>query len=244
MEPLPPAVRELEMRLGRRLPDSLMRCLQRAEEATPAAAEQSGSGPSEAPAPKLHRLLNTLRGDMARLRALDGNVLQQLLSVNEGLAAARWLLDERGMLIEEDEEDEEDISFDGSSPSESMCSLVDPNQALPIDQSLPEAIDYFDRISVGSFLDTFADETGEVSNDSGHWGFDSTLPRNNSLFRRAGKDKPQTPSHDQGPGCGRSPRQATTRSPGADGVTRLKTPDKNRNIHGYSVGCNGNAHGL
>ena len=64
MEPLPSGVRELEMRLGRRLPDSLLRCLQRAEEVTPAAAEQSGSGLPRAPAPKLHHLVNTLRGEM------------------------------------------------------------------------------------------------------------------------------------------------------------------------------------
>ncbi|XP_028940402.1 leucine rich adaptor protein 1, partial [Antrostomus carolinensis] len=82
----------------------------------------------------------------AYLRAVDVKILQQLVVVNEGIEAVKWLGGGRGppySLVESQ----------AASRRGSWDSLQDPNDRL-------------DSISVGSYLDTLADDMDEYSQNT------------------------------------------------------------------------------
>ncbi|XP_075792020.1 leucine rich adaptor protein 1 isoform X2 [Pelodiscus sinensis] len=91
-----------------------------------------------------------LCGWQAYLRAIDVKILQQLLVVNEGIEAVKWLLEEKGTLTSH-----------CSSLASSQYSLAESQETSRRGSwtSLQDPSEKLDSISVGSYLDTLADET-------------------------------------------------------------------------------------
>lgn len=148
-------LRDLESKLGRRAPESLIRSLSGG--AGGGTAETPGKGTpgagagADRPAGELELLLrgklSSLRQQMAHLRALDLQVMQQLLSINEGLESVRCELQEA------------EPGGGASSLTGSFCSLSDSQGASPHSS----CSDGLDEISVGSYLDTLGEEELEHS---------------------------------------------------------------------------------
>ncbi|XP_018113865.1 uncharacterized protein lurap1.L isoform X2 [Xenopus laevis] len=90
----------------------------------------------------------------ACLRAIDVKILQQLLVVNEGIEAVKWILDEKGNLTSR-----------CSSLTSSQYSLAESQGTSRRGSwnSLQDPIDKLDSISIGSYLDTLADDMDEYS---------------------------------------------------------------------------------
>uniref|UniRef100_A0A7M4FLR5 Leucine rich adaptor protein 1 n=1 Tax=Crocodylus porosus TaxID=8502 RepID=A0A7M4FLR5_CROPO len=90
----------------------------------------------------------------AYLRAIDVKILQQLAAVNEGIEAVKWLLEEKGALASRCSSlTSSQYSLGGSQETSrrgSWASLQDPHDRL-------------DSVSIGSYLDTLADELDEYS---------------------------------------------------------------------------------
>lgn len=86
------------------------------------------------------------------MRSVDVQILQQLLAVHEGIEAVKWLLEERGTLTSRCSSLTSSQYSLGEGPETSWrgswSSLQDPNEKL-------------DNISVGSYLDTLADDMDE-----------------------------------------------------------------------------------
>ncbi|NXK19945.1 LURA1 protein, partial [Arenaria interpres] len=93
----------------------------------------------------------------AYLRAVDVKILQQLVVVNEGIEAVKWLLEERSTLTSR-----------CSSLASSQYSLVESQAASRRGSwdSLQDPNDRLDSISVGSYLDTLADDMDEYSQNA------------------------------------------------------------------------------
>lgn len=81
---------------------------------------------------------------------MDVRILQQLVALHEGIEAAKWLMEERGMLT-------------------SHCSSLTGSQYSLGGSwsSLHEPHDKLDNISIGSYLDTLADDLDEYCTSSG-----------------------------------------------------------------------------
>ncbi|XP_019386168.1 PREDICTED: leucine rich adaptor protein 1 [Crocodylus porosus] len=94
------------------------------------------------------------KGAPAYLRAIDVKILQQLAAVNEGIEAVKWLLEEKGALASRCSSlTSSQYSLGGSQETSrrgSWASLQDPHDRL-------------DSVSIGSYLDTLADELDEYS---------------------------------------------------------------------------------
>ncbi|XP_053929643.1 leucine rich adaptor protein 1 [Cuculus canorus] len=152
-EALPADLRELACKVGRRPPAGLLRGLR--AEAAPA--------PPAPPAPErgartpLADRLRALRLELAYLRAVDVKILQQLVALNEGIEAVKWLLEERSTLTSR-----------CSSLASSQYSLVESQAASRRGSwdSLQDPNDRLDSISVGSYLDTLADDMDEYSQNA------------------------------------------------------------------------------
>ncbi|XP_070791654.1 leucine rich adaptor protein 1-like [Pituophis catenifer annectens] len=173
-----PDLRDVELKLGRKVPESLARSL-RGEETTVTRdrekdREQPGGGPgvagfSAARAPRaamlggggggggggssaLERLetkLHLLRQEMVDLRATDVKLMRQLLIINESIESIKWIIEEKGT-----------ITSRGSSLSGSLCSLLGSQDTSLRGSynSLQDCSDGLDGISVGSYLDTLVDD--------------------------------------------------------------------------------------
>uniref|UniRef100_A0A8C8RD67 Leucine rich adaptor protein 1 n=1 Tax=Pelusios castaneus TaxID=367368 RepID=A0A8C8RD67_9SAUR len=150
-EPPPPELKELESKVGRRAPDGLVRWLRE----DPAAALLGGS-PARGRGQRrgLAEKIKALKLELAYLRAIDVKILQQLLVVNEGIEAVKWLLEEKGTLTSH-----------CSSLASSQYSLVESQETSRRGSwsSLQDPNEKLDSISVGSYLDTLADEMDEYS---------------------------------------------------------------------------------
>ncbi|XP_072276687.1 leucine rich adaptor protein 1 [Pyxicephalus adspersus] len=98
-----------------------------------------------------HPLLVPLQ---ACLRAIDVQILQQLLVVNEGIESVKWILEERV-----------NVTSRCSSLTSSQYSLSGSREASRRGSwaSLHDPTDKLDSISIGSYLDTLADELDEYS---------------------------------------------------------------------------------
>ncbi|XP_004620590.1 leucine rich adaptor protein 1 [Sorex araneus] len=141
-----PDLRDLEGKVGRKTPEGLLRGL-RGE------WEPATSGPLTLPgspdtAHGLGGKIMALRMELAYLRAIDVKILQQLVTLNEGIEAVRWLLEERGTLTSHCSSlTSSQCSLTGGSPGRSRRGSWD---------SLPDtsSADRLDSVSIGSFLDT------------------------------------------------------------------------------------------
>ncbi|NXA51267.1 LURA1 protein, partial [Nothocercus julius] len=93
----------------------------------------------------------------AHLRAVDVKILQQLVVVNEGIEAVKWLLEEKSTLTSR-----------CSSLTSSQYSLVGSQEASRRGSwdSLQDPNDRLDSISLGSYLDTLADDMDEYSQNA------------------------------------------------------------------------------
>ncbi|CAK7292297.1 Leucine rich adaptor protein 1-like [Vulpes lagopus] len=182
-----PDLRDIELKLGRKVPESLVRSL-RGEEPAPLEGHRdpcgrSGGGggggcssssssscsfpaslpssssssptpgsPRRSPCSALERLetkLHFLRQEMVNLRATDVRLMRQLLVINESIESIKWMIEEKAT-----------ITSRGSSLSGSLCSLLE-SQSTSLRgsyNSLHDGSDGLDGISVGSFLDTLADD--------------------------------------------------------------------------------------
>nr|XP_056701412.1 leucine rich adaptor protein 1 [Euleptes europaea] len=146
------ALKELEGKVGRRPPDGLLRWLRE----DPAAPLLPGS-PGRGPRPGLPGQIAALKRELAYLRAIDIKILQQLVAVNEGIEAVKWLLEEKGMLTSR-----------CSSLTSSQYSLVESQETSRRGSwnSLQDPNDKLDSMSIGSYLDTLADEMDEYGQGS------------------------------------------------------------------------------
>lgn len=86
------------------------------------------------------------------MRSADVKILRQLLALHEGIESLKWLLEERGTLTSH-----------CSSPAGSQYSLAEgPDASLRGSwSSLRDPNDRLDNISIGSYLDTLADDLDE-----------------------------------------------------------------------------------
>uniref|UniRef100_A0A8C2VZF0 Leucine rich adaptor protein 1 like n=2 Tax=Chinchilla lanigera TaxID=34839 RepID=A0A8C2VZF0_CHILA len=83
------------------------------------------------------------------LRATDVRLMRQLLVINESIESIKWMIEEKAT-----------ITSRGSSLSGSLCSLLE-SQSTSLRgsySSLQDGSDGLDGISVGSYLDTLADD--------------------------------------------------------------------------------------
>ncbi|XP_048205499.1 leucine rich adaptor protein 1-like [Perognathus longimembris pacificus] len=179
-----PDLRDIELKLGRKVPESLARSL-RGEEPVPgerdldprggggdgcgssnssgncsfppSSSSSSSSSPTSgslrrSPSGTLERLktkLHLLRQEMVNLRATDVRLMRQLLIINESIESIKWMIEEKAT-----------ITSRGSSLSGSLCSLLE-SQSTSLHgsyNSLQDGSDGMDGISVGSYLDTLADD--------------------------------------------------------------------------------------
>uniref|UniRef100_A0A8C3P0I4 Leucine rich adaptor protein 1 like n=1 Tax=Cyanoderma ruficeps TaxID=181631 RepID=A0A8C3P0I4_9PASS len=151
MEPGAPSdLRDVEQKLGRKVPESLARPL-RGEElpAHPAAAAPGLRCRRRAAAlARLETKLQLLRQEMVNLRATDVKLMRQLLLINESIESIKWMIEEKA------------IASRGSSLSGSLCSLLESQETSLHGScsSLQDCSDGLDGISVGSYLDTLGDD--------------------------------------------------------------------------------------
>lgn len=87
----------------------------------------------------------------ASLRAIDVKLMQQLMTINEGIESIRWMIEDKGDVASHDGSLTGSLyslsdSQDGSSLRGSFNSLNDGNS------------DGLDGLSVGSYLDTLAED--------------------------------------------------------------------------------------
>ncbi|XP_036439087.1 leucine rich adaptor protein 1-like [Colossoma macropomum] len=150
-----PDFKEIEMKLGRKVPQSLVRSI--------ADLEHRGKIESRLTAPakrhstnqdlkRLESKMVFLRQEMAHLRAIDVKLMQQLLSINEGIESIRWVMEERGGVASRE-----------SSLNGSLYSLTDSQDASLRGSlnSLHDRTDELDGISVGSYLDTLGEDLAD-----------------------------------------------------------------------------------
>ncbi|KAF7254102.1 Leucine rich adaptor protein 1 [Varanus komodoensis] len=149
---LPPDLKDLESKVGQRPPDGLLRWLREDP-----VAHLLRSSPSRGWSHGLGEKIKTLKVELAYLRAIDIKILQQLVAVNEGIEAVKWLLEEKGMLTSH-----------CSSLTSSQYSLAESLETSRRGSwnSLQDPNDKLDSISVGSYLDTLADDMDEYGQGS------------------------------------------------------------------------------
>lgn len=98
------------------------------------------------------------------MRSVDVKILQQLLAVHEGIEAVKWLLEERSTLTSRCSSlTSSQYSLGDTSWRGSWSSLHDPNDKL-------------DNVSIGSYLDTLADDMDEYCPSSSESVICSTTP--------------------------------------------------------------------
>ncbi|XP_015340535.1 leucine rich adaptor protein 1 [Marmota marmota marmota] len=143
-----PDLRDVEGKVGRKTPEGLLRGLRGEWEPGTSGALLLPGATSRSPG--LGDKIMALRMELAYLRAIDVKILQQLVTLNEGIEAVRWLLEERGTLTSHCSSlTSSQYSLTGGSPGRSRRGSWD---------SLPDtsSTDRLDSVSIGSFLDTVA----------------------------------------------------------------------------------------
>ncbi|XP_042310327.1 leucine rich adaptor protein 1-like [Sceloporus undulatus] len=151
-----PELRDVELKLGLKVPESLARSLRGEAESpqeprSPASASASSASASSARLglERLQTKVHLLRQEMIDLRATDVKLMRQLLIINESIESIKWMIEEKGA-----------IASRGSSLSGSLCSLLESQETSLRGSynSLQDCSDGLDGISVGSYLDTLADD--------------------------------------------------------------------------------------
>ncbi|XP_038854890.1 leucine rich adaptor protein 1 [Salvelinus namaycush] len=166
-----PDLKDLEVKIGRKTPEGLLKWMR--EEAS----TQRGDAKLNSLETKdgditerksLDEKIRKLKVDMAHLRSVDVKILQQLLAVHEGIEACKWLLEERGTLASRCSSLTSSQYSLGEGPGgdtswrDSWSSLQDPLN------------DKLDNISIGSYLDTLADDMDEYCPSSSEYALCST----------------------------------------------------------------------
>ncbi|XP_069818059.1 leucine rich adaptor protein 1-like [Dendropsophus ebraccatus] len=144
-------LRDIEIKLGRKVPESLARSMREEhcdwkKEATAAGCPLS---PTQSSAlERLETKLQLLRQDMTYLRAADVKLMRQLLLINENIESIKYMMEEKDI-----------VTSQGSSLSGSLCSLLESRESSLQGSytSLHGYSDGMDEISVGSYLDTLGD---------------------------------------------------------------------------------------
>lgn len=117
---------------------------------------------------------------------MDVKILQQLLAVNEGIEAVKWLMEERSTLTSRCSSlTSSQYSLGDTSWRGSWSSLQDPNDKL-------------DNISIGSYLDTLADDMDEYCPSSS----ESVICSSVTPLASEGTAKNQTGGGVAAPGAG------------------------------------------
>ncbi|KAK5906977.1 hypothetical protein CesoFtcFv8_004873 [Champsocephalus esox] len=164
-----PDLKDIEVKIGRKTPEGLLRWMR--EEASShrgdAKLATAHDTIKETGRKSLDDKIRKLKLEMAHLRSVDVKILQQLLAVHEGIEAVKWLLEERSTLTSRCSSLTSSQYSLGEGPDTSWrgswSSLQDPNDKL-------------DNISIGSYLDTLADDMDEYCPSSSESVICSTTP--------------------------------------------------------------------
>ncbi|XP_059196351.1 leucine rich adaptor protein 1 [Centropristis striata] len=164
-----PDLKDIEVKIGRKTPEGLLRWMR--EEASSlrgdAKLPTTHDNIKETGKKSLDEKIRKLKMEMAHLRSVDVKILQQLLAVHEGIEAVKWLLEERSTLTSRCSSLTSSQYSLGEGPDTSWrgswSSLQDPNDKL-------------DNISIGSYLDTLADDMDEYCPSSSESVICSTTP--------------------------------------------------------------------
>uniref|UniRef100_A0A8C4XA44 Leucine rich adaptor protein 1 like n=1 Tax=Erpetoichthys calabaricus TaxID=27687 RepID=A0A8C4XA44_ERPCA len=159
-----PDLKDIETKLGRKVPESLARSLKE-ERLAETREERSGRSNTwmllsfcesvvsvtfrPGKVTLSDRLSVFLSFRQAHLRAIDIRLMHQLLSINEGIESIKWMIEEKGAIASRDG------SLAGSLSSLSESQSTSPRGSY---SSLQDGSDGLDGISVGSYLDTLADD--------------------------------------------------------------------------------------
>ncbi|CAN9500888.1 unnamed protein product [Ophioblennius macclurei] len=170
-----PDLKDIEMKIGRKTPEGLLRWMREEASCVRGDAKLSAAGGGggahdavkETGRKSLDDKIRKLKMEMAHLRSVDVKILQQLLTVHEGIEAVKWLLEERSTLTSRCSSLTSSQYSLGEGPDTSWrgswSSLQDPNDKL-------------DNISIGSYLDTLADDMDEYCPSSSESVICSTTP--------------------------------------------------------------------
>ncbi|XP_038134828.1 leucine rich adaptor protein 1-like [Cyprinodon tularosa] len=115
-----PDLNELENKIGRKTPESLLVWIKDAADWEDRLASDALHREEESSSDGLSDKINSLRQEMKCLRCADVKILRQLVAVHEGIEAMRWLMEERGI-----------STSHCSSLSGSMSSLVTIEDHVP-----------------------------------------------------------------------------------------------------------------
>ncbi|KAM6962591.1 leucine rich adaptor protein 1 [Aplochiton taeniatus] len=149
-----PDLKDIEAKIGRKTPEGLIKWMR--DEASLHHREESKlsyqTKELDTGKKSLDEKIKKLKIEMAHLRSVDVKILQQLLAVHEGIESVKWLLEERSTLTSH-----------CSSLTSSQYSLGEgPDTSWRGSwSSLQDSNDKLDNISVGSYLDTLADDMDE-----------------------------------------------------------------------------------
>ncbi|KAG5850048.1 hypothetical protein ANANG_G00078120 [Anguilla anguilla] len=162
-----PDLKDLEIKIGRKTPEGLLKWMREdASHRGDSILKTQECKDLDLGRKGLSEKIRDLKLEMAHLRSVDVRILQQLLAVHEGIEAVKWLLEERSTLTSHCSSLTSSQYSLGEGPDTSLrgswSSLHDPNDKL-------------DNISVGSYLDTLADDLDEYCPSSSESVLCSTL---------------------------------------------------------------------
>lgn len=155
-----PDLKDIETKLGLKVPDSLIRSLaggkhhDKHEKTTAPHLVNCKLYANNADLKRLESKMLFLKQEMAHLRAIDVKLMQQLMSINEGIESIRWMIEDKGGVASQEGSLTGSLyslsdSQDGASLRGSFNSLNDGNS------------DGLDSLSVGSYLDTLAEDLSD-----------------------------------------------------------------------------------
>ncbi|KAF1385450.1 hypothetical protein PFLUV_G00107900 [Perca fluviatilis] len=164
-----PDLKDIEVKIGRKTPEGLLRWMREEASSLRGDAKLTTAHDTckDTGKKSLDEKIKKLKMEMAHLRSVDVKILQQLLAVHEGIEAVKWLLEERSTLTSHCSSLTSSQYSLGEGPDTSWrgswSSLQDPNDKL-------------DNISIGSYLDTLADDMDEYCPSSSESVICSTTP--------------------------------------------------------------------
>ncbi|XP_030636811.1 leucine rich adaptor protein 1-like [Chanos chanos] len=152
-----PNFKDLETKLGRKVPESLVRSLTDGDFKWKSDTKSTENHSASNDVKRLESKMLFLKQEMALLRAIDVKLMHQLLSINEGIESIRWVMEDRAS-----------VASHGSSLTGSLYSLSDSQDASQGGScsSLHDGSDGLDGISVGSYLDMLGGSSPNDLSDS------------------------------------------------------------------------------
>ncbi|XP_056298635.1 leucine rich adaptor protein 1-like [Pseudoliparis swirei] len=152
-----PDLKDIETKLGLKVPECLARSL--AAGTRPDKHEKSAAPlfvnrklcADNTDLKRLESKMLFLKQEMAHLRAIDVKLMQQLMSINEGIESIRWIIEDKGGVASQE-----------GSLTGSLYSLSDSQDSTSLRGSFNSLndgnSDGLDSLSVGSYLDTLAED--------------------------------------------------------------------------------------